>query len=311
MNKPRLSVVQIQAAQRERAVEAMERWAAQTAVDQMELVWIDIAPEAGTLPTHPKVRLRVIEAPDVKTFAGGMARCAAAAECEYVAFIEDHCFPQPQFVEKLIEDFDRTGAAMVNYAFDDYHPQTWISKSFLMAEYGRWMVPTRPGPVAIPACNNVSYRREVLQRYSQERSLQEWFNVEYLFHRRIREDGGLIWQSTEAVAEHVDWVDYGDGLHANAVMKRLNAGTNAESGWSWPKRLFYAAAMPVAPLVHLGRLAISVAPRPALWGTFLAGLPISASMYAYVSFHEALGYLFGRGESERQFAEMELALPRR
>ncbi len=310
---PRLSVVQIQGSRRERAAEALERFAAQTALGQIEVIWVDVAPSAGPLPRDPRVTLRIVEAPEATSYSAGMMRCAQEARCELVAFVEDHCFVRPGWAEALIRDFDTTGAAMVNYAFDDYEPQTWISKSFLMAEYGRWMVPTRPGPVRIPACNNISYRREVLERYAKMRPLAEWFDIQYRLHRKIRQDGGLIWQSTDAIVEHVDWSDYGDGLHANAVMKRLNAGSSIDGppAWSWPKRLFHAAAMSVAPAVHLGRLAASVALRPALWGTFLAGLPISVSMYCYCSFHEALGYLLGRGDSEAQFAEMELALKRR
>lgn len=307
---PRLSVVQIIGARRDRAREAIARLRAQKLRDPIELVWVDTDPDSGPLPVEGSgLQPRVVLAPGA-TFAEAGAKGASEARGEYVAMLEDHAFAKPEWAQGVIDAYDESKAAMVNYAFTDVQPHTYFSRAFLMAEYGRWMHPARPGPVSIPSCNNISYRRSVLERYAQEKPLAEWFRMEYLLHRRILSEGGVCWQATDAIAEHEDWYAFGDGLHANAVMKRLNAAS-VSGDWGLPKRLFYAAAMVVAPPLHLARLAGSVASRPALWGQFLVGLPVTIPLYVHMTFHEALGYLFGAGQAEEQFAEMELALKRR
>lgn len=307
---PRLSVVQIIGARRDRAREAIARLRAQKLRDPIELIWVDTDPDSDSLPVDgPGLQPRVVIGAGL-TFAEAGAKGASEACGKYVAMLEDHAFARPEWAQAVIDAFDESGAAMVNYSFTDVDPQTYLSRAFLMAEYGRWMHPTRPGDVPIPSCNNISYRRSVLERYAQEKPLAEWFRMEYLLHRRIQAEGGVCRQATEAIAEHEDWYQFGSGLHANAVMKRLNAAA-VSKGWSLPKRLAYASAMVAAPPLHLARLAGSVGSRPALWGAFLASLPVTVPLYVHMTFHEALGYLFGAGNAEQEFAEMELALKRR
>ena len=81
--------------------------------------------------------------------------------------------------------------------------------------------------------------------------------------------------------------------------------------WSLARRLFYAAAMVLAPPLHLWRLSRSLVSRPALWLPFLTALPVSVSVYCYVSFCEALGYLFGPGSAESYFNAVELSITRK
>lgn len=307
---PRLSIVQIMGAQRERAPAALARLRNQVLRDPVELIWVDADPQAGSLDVSgPGLVPRIVPASGL-TYAQAAALGLSEAKGEYVAFLEDHAFARENWAQSVIDTFSESDAALVNYSFDDAEPQTYLSRAFLMAEYGRWMHPTRPGPVPIPACNNIAYRRAVLERWAKDKSLSDWLQAEYLLHRRIQSEGGLCLQATDAIVEHEDWFRFTDGLRANSVMKRYNAAS-ASTSWSLPRRLFYAAGMAAAPPLHLLRLASSIAPRPALWGSFLAGLPVSVTLYFYMSFHEALGYLLGPGDSEREFADMELALKRR
>jgi len=297
-------------AQRERAPAALARLRDQVLRDSVELIWVDTDPEAAPLDVSgPGLQPRIIAGSGL-TFSQAAAQGLSEAKGDFVAFLEDHAVARENWAQAVIDTFSESDAALVNYSFADAEPQTYLSRAFLMAEYGRWMHPTRPGPVSIPSCNNIAYRRNVLERFADEKPLAEWLQAEYLLHRRIQSDGGVCLQATDAVVEHEDWFHFSDGLRANSVMKRYNAGSVATS-WSLPKRVLYAAGMTVAPPLHLARLAASIAPRPALWGAFITGLPVSVPLYTYMSFHEALGYLLGPGDTEREFADMELALKRR
>ena len=308
--EPRLSIVQVMGAQRSRAPLALGRLRRQAIEDAVELIWVDVCPQAEPLDVSGDgLSPRIVEASG-SAFAEAVACGLAEAKGEYVAFLEDHAFAREGWAQAVIDVFDETGAEMVNYSFADADPQTYLSRSFLMAEYGRWMHPTRPGNVSIPSCNNIAYRRSVLERYVKEKPLVEWINAEYLLHRRILGDGGVCRQSTDAIVEHEDWFRLRDGLKANAVMKRFNASA-ASRDWGAPRRWFYAAAMVAAPALHLWRLTVSILPRPRLWGSFLGALPVILLLYVYMTVHEAAGYLFGAGTSAADFAEMELTLERR
>jgi len=229
-----------------------------------------------------------------------------------VAFIEDHCHAQPGWAAAVLRDFERP-VAMVNYSFIDTEPGSYLSRSFLMAEYGRWLHPTSPGPLPIASCANISYRRDILMRLAKERPLEEWFRAEYILHRRIQSDGGVIWQSTDAVAAHEDWVTLSEGLHANGALKRYHAGAIAFGSplWSLFRRCAYAAGMLVVPALHMWRLLRSIIPRPCHWGHFISALPVSLAVYIYAAAAEAVGYLGGPGDSGEHFVVVELELARK
>ena len=304
-----LSVAVVAGEQRHRIERCIAGLLAQTALPSIEILILDLAPSLGPLrgTDHPSVRYLPRE--DLDTFWSAQAALAREARGDAVAYIEEHCFAEPEWAEALIDAYRRP-VAMVNYAFRDTEPQTYLSRSFLMAEYGRWMAPAKAGPIQIASCNNISYRRDVLMRYGDD--LEQWLRTEYHLHRRIRADGGVIWLEPRAIAAHEDWVEWSDGLRANMAIKRFQAASTVTNGnWSWPRRLFYAAAMPVAPALHVLRLLHSLRNRPNLWWAFVAALPVIVPTYSVMSISEALGYLFGPGSSVDEFNETELRLSRK
>jgi len=306
---PKMSVIVVAGERRERVERNLACLAAQTALDLLEILVVDIAPSGGILKGTEHPAVRHLQRPDLDGMWAAMAEGARQARGEIVAFLEDHCFPSPEWAAAVIEAF-RPPVAVVNYAFTDVQPQTYMSRAFLMAEYGRWMVPAKCGPITIAACNNIAYDRRILLRHGSP--LNHWLSVEYLLHRKIRQHGGMIWLEPRAVVAHEDWYRFFDGTRANGALKRVHSATLvALHQWSTPRRLLYAAAMVIAPGLHLWRLARSLWNRPSLWLRFAAALPVSISVYCYSSLEEALGYLLGAGSSRRTFEHVELSLARK
>ena len=307
-----LSVVQIIGRQRTRAENGLQKLLGQKVSAPLEIILVDIEPTAPALPSSADPRVRVVPRPGLRDYAAAMAAGASEATGDYVAFIEDHCHAQPGWAAAVVRDFERP-VAMVNYSFMDTEPGSYLSRSFLMAEYGRWIHPTRPGPLPIASCANISYRRDILMRLAKERPLEEWFQAEYILHRRIQSDGGVIWQSTDAVAAHEDWVTLSGGLFANGALKRYHAAAVAFGNprWSLLRRCAYAAGMLVVPGLQMWRLLRSIIPRPRHWGHFISALPVSLAVYTYAAAAEAVGYLMGPGDSGEQFVVVELELARK
>jgi len=308
----KLSVVEVVGRQRERSERGLEAILAQRTAQPFEVIIIDLAPDERPLRSAEDPRVRVVPHAEIREYPDALAAGAREAEGEFVAFLEDHCHAQPGWAMALEQDC-RPHVTLVNYAFEESKPSTYLSRAFLVAQYGRWMRPTRAGPVAVPACTNVCYRRETLLNYTQERPLEAWFALEYLLHRRIRRDGGLMWQSEGAVVAHEDWLSLQEGMQANGTLKRYSAGqlAHGEPPWSAARRLVYACGMALVPALALWRLASSLLRRPGLRGAFLSALPVSVCVFVYGSWWEAVGYLAGPGNTGEALPKMEIERARK
>ena len=304
-----LSVCVVLGDQRARAERCLARLLSQTAIERMEIVVADVAPRHGApaAASHPKVRYLPVD----EDSHFGQARGAAfrRSSGEFVASLEDHCYAEPEWAEAVLRAFREPGVDLVNYAMSNANSGDYVSETFLMAEYGRWMHPASTGYVPISACNNVAYRRSCLETWWED--LDELLESEYHLHRRLQDRGSKVWLAGRARVQHETWERLSDGLRANNAMKRLLACRRAAAGrWSRWHRLFYFAAMPLTPVLHLWRLGVSLIRRPALWPLFVKSLPLCVFVYTTGSFAEAQGYLFGAGESRILFRDMEVSISR-
>lgn len=308
---PELTAAVVIGAERARAGRSLAALLAQTAADRIEIVCVDLAPHAAPIPETASPAVRYIAAPECVYMETGMVRCLEAARAPVVAFIEDHSYAAPEWAEGVIRSFERhPDAVLVNYAFTHAGEDTYLNRAFLVCEYGPWMTPARTRLVAIPACNNIAYRRAALEPYRDD--LEGWLAMAPSLHERMLRAGGAAWLAPDAIVAHEGWTSLWRGCWANGVMKRMFGGyRGAREGWSRPRRWAYGAGMAAAPALHLARLAWSLRDRPTLWGAFVAALPVSLVVYSWASFQEALGYVAGPGNSRERFTAMELAVPRR
>lgn len=305
----KLSAVMIAGDIRDRAGHCLKCLLAQTALADMEIVVVDVSAADQGLAACQHPAVRCIRRPDLQLYSEAQAECVRQSTGDLVAFIEDHCYPEPGWAAALIGAFGNPDVALVTYTFVNHNPGHYVSRAFFIAEYGRWMAPIDSGEIHIPTCNNIAYRKSWLEPYRNR--LEQMFEAEYVMHREMIGQGGVSWQESGARVAHENWLSFRDGLKANNAMRRVNAARRAElGGWGAARRLFYACAMLAAPALHLFRLARSVMNRPSLWGQFLAGLPVSISMYTTTSLEEARGYLFGPGNSRESFRETELNIER-
>lgn len=159
-----------------------------------------------------------------------------------------------------------------------------------MAKYGYWMAPHPGGAVRFAASTNIAYRRDLLRRLLAGQA-------GFLIHRALLARGWRIVVAPGALVAHESWSRLGDACLADGANERaLGASRAALGNWGVPRRIL--------------RLARSLRHRSALWGTFLAGLPVVASIYTYSAGSEAIGYLFGAGRSREEFRARELAVTR-
>lgn len=299
---PRLSAIVIAGPQRERAERALGAVLSQQPAEEVEALLVDLAP-AGTAPLRLPESVRVLRVPGG---GWGEARTAAvrAASGAYVAFLEDHCVPAPGWATAVIGAHDE-GHDAVGYAFTSVNPQSYWSRSGLLTDYGLWIAPLPRGPARYLPSNNVSYRRKVLEGLEDE--LGTVFSIDFNLHEELRRRGHDLFHEPDALVAHENFERLSSLCRANHEFCRLLAANRAEAeAWSRRRRLLYGAAAPVgAPALKLVRLARALRGR-GHWRAFAVGLPVILTTFAAAAAGESLGYLAGRGNSERAVLHWEV-----
>lgn len=86
-----------------------------------------------------------------------------AARGKYVAFTDSDCVPAPDWIERLIEAFEETGAGAVGGCLINGYPlglTTWVNH---LIEFNEWTETTPAGYVTNIPSANLAYRREVFR----------------------------------------------------------------------------------------------------------------------------------------------------
>ena len=265
---------------------------------------------------------QVVEVGDVRSWAKGSAAGVRAARAPVVVFSEDHVCPQPGWAEALIERH-REPWAVVGPVFQNGNPRTAVSWADFLPGYGPWLDPSPGGEVSYLAGHNSSYKRDVLLELGDE--LESFLTAEAVLHWELGARGHRLYLEPRAKTRHYNFSRLPVYVRATFLHARAFAGERARGGrWGALRRVGYAAAWPLIPLVRLRRVLRDVS-RAREHGVFPRVLPPVALGLTVSALGEAAGYLFGPGEAadlvsayefdrdrhvtRRDRAEMARALP--
>jgi hypothetical protein len=306
VSEPLLSVAIVVGALRERAQRVARAVAEQDVAGDLELVIVDLEPDREPIEIPAPLRAAYVRLPG-GTISRAKAEAVRRASAPAVAFLEDHCYPRPGWASALIEAHRGPWAA-VGYAFENANPDTWLSRSSMVSDYGIFVEP-QGGVAEFISGNNVSYRRDAVLGFGDR--LEALLMVDYNVHSALRARGERLFIEPRAVAAHENYTRMSDLGNANRSYCRAMAANRAR-GWSRARRMFYAAVVPVAaPAIKFVRLGRAVAARPRALLPTLSALPVILGAYAYSVAGEARGYLEESAEAaEAEFLIWELATER-
>ncbi len=279
--------------------------AAQPETDRLEIIIVDAASdEAPALSLPPEFQVRVLRA-EAGTMPG-RARFEGTrnATAPYVAFLEDHCYPEPDWSDAVIRAH-RAGWAAVGYAFRNGSPESYLYRAIFLTEYGMWSLPHAGGPTTrLPGCN-VSYRKAELLRFGSR--LGELLEMDYLLHESLRERGLKFYIESKARVAHESYASFLELLYCHFLFSRLQAARRARIfSWGVKRRLILGLAAPfVLPMLQLFRAGktLGATKHRSAW---LISIPIVFLIHQCESLGECLGFLAGSGASDRIFALREL-----
>lgn len=279
--------------------------AEQTIADRIELVVVSFPPgELGPPPPETERLgggLRVVRLDGHASVATANAEGALAATAPVVAFGEDHSYPVADWAEALL-DRHAEGWAVVGPVMRNATPRSAVSWTDWLLGYGLFGDGHPGGEVDFAPGHNSSYKREVLERHAGD--LRTFMAAEWVFHRRLREEGERVCIEPRAVTRHVSF-----GFPVAA------ARTTFLGGWAgaavrahrWPllRRLVYAAGTPLLPALRAYRFARRLAPEQRRRIPFARILPVLAAGLVLDAAGQAVGFLRPSRDAARD-AEHEL-----
>jgi len=266
--------------------------------DRIEIVIAVPSAEQLTLPDDVRDgfgAVRVVEVGEQAFAHLHEARAAAvqAVSAPIVLFGETHCFPEPGWLDALLEahrgPWAAVGPAMVNG-----NPKSAISWSSFLLDYGPWIERGEPGPRSRIPGHNGAFKREALTEYGA--GLTDMMISDTLLTDDLVRRGQQLYFAPAARTRHVNVSE-----PRAWIAERFAAGREFASArsleWSRSRRLAFAAASPLIPLVRLYRVTGDVRRIGRAPGLGLRIVPALLVSLVISAAGEFLGYL--RGSSER------------
>ena len=249
----------------------------------------------------PLESVQVVRLPSVTPTGPARAAAIRAARAPVVAFAEEHCYPAPGWAAALIEahrgDYAAVGPAMKNA-----NPDTIVSWADFLIGYGPWAAPMERREMEYLPGHNSSYKRSHLLAY--DASLDTLMEAETVLLWDLRNKGHRLLLEPAAQAAHVNFGLWRSWLAVSYHNGRAFADTRAAS-WSPVKKVAYAAASPLIPLVRLART-LGNARRVGRGGWFLARIvPTLCVGLAVDAIGQMMGYATGAGDAYEKMAEFE------
>ncbi len=233
----------------------------------------------------------------------GPARATAVREAgaPIIAFGEDHCFPEAGWARALLDAHRGPWAAVGPVVFNA-NPATVVSWADFLLGYGPWLAPGQSGERDHLPGHNTSYKRDALLPFGDD--LAVLIEAETPLQWRLREQGARLYQEASARVAHTNFDRWGTWLHVTFHAGRVFAATRAQQ-WSPLRRVAFAVATPMVPLVRLRRhlaQAIGAGWAPSLTARVTPALVVGLIVDAA---GQCVGCLAGAGRSRAVLVDWE------
>lgn len=309
-SSPWLTVVIIVGPHRERSASALASVLSQSIASHLEVVLIDCA-DVATAPLpgsdHPAVRVHHL--PQGSHFGDARALATAAARAPVVAFLEEHTRALPGWAEALVSAH-RGPWAGVGYEVHNGNPGSGRSDINALLSYGLFAPPLARGESRLLSGHNCSYKREVLLSFGDR--LARLLLVDNVLQKLLVASGHRLFLEPDAKITHRNEVSARSTTRGYAAFHRAFGAARArEANWSVPRRAAYVLLAPAIPLYYIAHFGRTLLRRrsPHL-GLFLRNVPYVYYVQLVAALAQAVGLLFGEGDSPRLFSVFEISEPR-
>lgn len=272
--------------------------------DRLEVLVVLPAGESATAQgIDEQLAIRIHQVPSVYPLSGARAAGIRAATAPYVFIGETHSFPRRGMFEALLQAH-ADGNAVAVPILENANPDGVVSWAGFLNGYAEWTEGARAGEISYAPLFNVSYDRAFLVGLGAD--LEHTLTAGGDMMARLRAAGGRVWMEPRAKIEHWNIV-----LMRNWLPQRLAAGRVIASLRSrhWPlhRRVAFALASPLIPLVLLARIRKGVARSVRQGRVPLPAVPTIALGMLVQAAGEMAGYAAGvSAKANRRYDEYEV-----
>ena len=246
---------------------------------------------AATIRQYPWVR--VLEAPSGTSIPDLRRMAFEVANAPVVAVIEDHVQVPAGWTTQMLEAQARNeqvvGGSVENAATDRL-----VDWAAFLCEYSHLLPPLSAGPVPAVTGNNVSYRRELLERFRDATGSGRW---EQDLHNVLRQHGISLYCRPEIVVGHKKHYTIGEYTTQRYLYARSYAGARVAARSTAVRVLYAASAAVLLPPLLFSRIVARVWSRPPLRPLLLRSLPLLPVFVVAWAAGEVVGAALGPGDS--------------
>jgi predicted dehydrogenase len=277
----------------------------QTVVDQIELILVGPSEDALVAPQRELsgfAAVSTVAIGPVTSIGAANAAGVRRARGRVVVLTEDHCFPDPDWAAALIEAHRPDDVSAVGPVVKNGNPGTQVSEADYAIGYGPWMAPMPARAMPFLAGHNSSYKRDDLLALGGR--LERLLEAETVLHFEWTAQGRQLLVEPCAQVSHVNYSRWRSWLPVQLLAGRHFGGLRA-STWPVRRRLFYAAASPLIPLVRFARIArefFRPGRRPLRLARMSPALVIGLLLDGV---GQGVGYLLGPGGAMAQLSRYE------
>jgi len=297
MSAPPLSVVLVTPDTYARLRKTIAFLMRQTARASLEVVIVSPAPlpDAAHAAAAGFAAVRFLEIGPFRDTGHPRAEGALHCTAPIVAFGEDHCFPGPEWAERLIElhgsGWDAVAPAMTN---GNPGPVSWAD--FLL-NFGTFSGLLADQDVRYTPWHNTSYKRDLLCAFGER--LAHMLEAEIRIQEHMAQHGRKLFLAGATTVHHVNLSRWASYMTCQFVGGRLYGAARGEAcGWTASRRFLYTLLLPLIPVrrapdvIRNARRAMQDGLTPVFWLACVCGLLASA-------LGEVTGYAFGQGAAGR------------
>lgn len=277
--------------------------AAQKGADEIELVLVGTLGPVVHAPAdcNSFASVQTVQCADGASIASGNAAGVRAATAPIVVLCEDHCFPQPGWLEALLEAH-RKGMDVVGPAFENANPGNTISWCDFVIGYGPFMHPGRGGLRDFLPGHNSSYRRADLIALGEK--LEQWLEAETVLHYEFSRQGKALWFEPKARVAHLNFALFPAWMEVQFHGGRVFGASRVLNSTLVQRWIWILGSPLIAPL-RFSRIAVLLSRLPGGKIRLLRIAPMLAIGLAADAAGQFMGYAFGFANSLLRVAELE------
>ena len=238
-------------------------------------------PQVKLIKTAEKVGVPALRAIGMKAATG-----------DFLVVTEDHCIAPENWFSQFLEAHEK-GYAVVGGAVENGCRARLTDWTVFLCEYSAFMPPVAGGEAEFVAGNNVSYKREAVEKVDDDTKTNYW---EYFLQRELRAMNVDFLVVPSIVVNHKKEFGFFYFLSQRFHYSRSFAAMRRRKS-SAARQAFYVLYAPVAPFHLTWRIVQNVIEKKRNQRELLLGFPMLFVFMLSYAFGELVGQLFGAGNS--------------